>query len=47
MGNGLGSRRKLSAAKSSSPRRSQGSFTLELWDANGTRSVILSGVTFP
>jgi hypothetical protein len=25
----------------------RGGFTLKLWDADGTRSVIVSGVTFP
>jgi hypothetical protein len=25
----------------------RGSFTLKLWDAEGTRSVIVAGVTFP
>jgi uncharacterized protein (TIGR02268 family) len=26
---------------------SRGSFTLKLWDAEGTRSIIVTGVTFP
>jgi hypothetical protein len=25
----------------------RGSFTLKVWDADGTRSVIVTGVTFP
>jgi len=25
----------------------RGSFTLKLWDADGTRSIIVTGVTFP
>ncbi|SES91515.1 Protein of unknown function [Stigmatella erecta] len=26
---------------------SRGSFTLKVWDAEGTRSVIVTGVTYP
>ncbi|SES70872.1 hypothetical protein SAMN05443639_1013 [Stigmatella erecta] len=25
----------------------RGTFTLKLWDAEGTRSIVLTGVTFP